>query len=68
MNMYMATEVAYLNGYDAGKSAAVDALKEGIEKFLSDDETDVIISEGEVFVPISALRKIVTKLEVLNGN
>ncbi len=63
MDKHTATEVAYKNGYEAGKAALEKALKEGIEKFLSDDETAVIISEGEVFVPISALRKIITDLE-----
>ena len=45
------------------------------EKFIdkkikgsSDDDTEVIISEGEVFVPISAMRKIVQKLEVQHGS
>ena len=64
MTEYTATEVAYKNGYEAGKAATLDALYKGLETFLSDDETDVIISEGEVFVPISALRKIVSRLEV----
>lgn len=57
-------EAKYDEGYEAGKQAALDALREGIESFLTDDDTDVIISEGEVFVPISALRKIVSNLEV----
>ena len=63
MDKYTATEVAYKNGYAAGKEATEKALKEGIEKFLSDDDTEVIISEGEVFVPISALRKITANLK-----
>lgn len=64
MNQYTATEVAYKNGYEAGKHDSINALREGIEGFLSDDNIDVIISEGEVFVPIGALRNIVSKLEV----
>ena len=60
-------QAAYEEGYKAGVTATRDALRKGIEEFLS-DETDVIISEGEVFVPISALRKIVRKLEVHHGN
>lgn len=63
MEDYIATEIAYTNGYDTGKAAMVDALREGIEKFLTDDETDVIISEGEVFVPFSAIKKIINNLE-----
>lgn len=64
MDPHTATEIAYKNGYAAGKTDTEKALKEGIENFLSDDDTEVIISEGEVFVPISALRKIVAKIEV----
>ena len=60
----IAREAKYDEGYEAGKQAALDALREGIESFLTDDDTDVIISEGEVFVPISTLRKIVSNLEV----
>ena len=50
-------------GYRAGVAATKDALKKGIEDMLKDD-TEVIIAEGEVFVPISAMRKIIAKLEV----
>ncbi len=60
----IAREAKYDEGYEAGKASALDALREGIESFLTDDDTDVIISDGEVFVPISALRKIVSNLEV----
>ena len=67
MDIYTATEVSYKNGYAAGSEAAVKALREGVEKFLTDDDVDVIIAEGEVFVPISAVRKIVSNLEVNNG-
>ena len=63
MDTYTATELAYKNGYEAGVTATKNALRKGLEEMLSDD-TDVIISEGEVFVPISALREIVRKLEV----
>lgn len=59
MNEYIATEVAYRNGYEAGKQAALEALREGIQTLITDDDTDVIISEGEVFVPISAVRKLI---------
>ena len=62
MNEYIATEQAYRNGYAAGVTDAKDTLRKGIEDMLSDD-TEVIISEGEVFVPISAMRKIIRKLE-----
>ena len=64
MDQYTATEVSYKNGFEAGKKATLVALRDGIKNFLSDDYTDVIISEGEVFVPISALKKIVSSLEV----
>ena len=60
----VALEAKYDEGYDAGKQAMLDRLKAGIETFLTDDDVDVIISEGEVFVPISALRKIVADMEV----
>lgn len=63
MDAYVAAEYAYNNGYKAGVTATKDALKKGIEDLLSDD-TEVIISEGEVFVPICAIRKIIHKLEV----
>ena len=59
MDEHIATEIAYRNGYDAGEQAILDRLKTGIESFLTDDEVDVTIAEGEVFVPIGALRKIV---------
>lgn len=59
MDIHTATECAYKNGYEAGKQAALDSLREGIQTLITDDETDVIISEGEVFVPISAVRKLV---------
>ena len=59
MDIWTASEVAYQNGYEAGKQSVLETLREGIENFLSDDETDVIISEGEVFVPISAVRKLI---------
>lgn len=52
----------YETGYKAGKTATLEALRKGIEKFLSDDETEVIITKGEVFVPISAMRKIINSL------
>ena len=55
-------QAAYEEGYKAGVTATNNALRAGIEEFLSDDDTEVIISEGEVFVPISAMRKIVQKL------
>lgn len=58
-----AKEEAFDKGYTAGVSATKAALHKGVEDMLSDD-TDVIISEGEVFVPINTLRKIVSKLEV----
>lgn len=54
-------QAAYEEGYKAGVTATNNALRAGIEEFLSDG-TEVIISEGEVFVPISAMRKIVQKL------
>lgn len=60
-------QAAYEEGYKAGITATNNALRAGIEEFLSDD-TEVIISEGEVFVPISAMRKIVQKLEVHYGS
>ena len=60
-------QAAYEEGYKAGVTATNTALRAGIEEFLSDD-TEVIISEGEVFVPISAMRKIVQKLEVNYGS
>lgn len=60
-------QAAYEEGYKAGVTATNNALRAGIEEFLSDD-TEVIISEGEVFVPISAMRKIVQKLEVHYGS
>ena len=60
----IALEAKYDEGYDAGKQAMFDRLKTGIETFLTDDDVDVIIAEGEVFVPISALRKIVADMEV----
>lgn len=63
MDQYTAIALAYNNGYEAGIAATQKALRKGIEEMLSDD-TDVIISEGEVFVPISALRKIISGLEV----
>ena len=50
--------------YDSGKQAILKQLKTGIETFLTDDDVDVIIAEGEVFVPIGALRKIIADLEV----
>ena len=49
----------YNEGYEAGKQAMRDLLRKGIERFLTDDETEVIISAGEVFVPISAVRKLI---------
>ena len=64
MTAAVALEAKYDEGYDAGKQAMLDRLKAGIETFLTDDDVDVIISEGEVFVPISALRKIVADMEV----
>lgn len=64
MDQYAAVEAAYKNGYQAGVTAAKDALRKSVESFLSDDDIDVIISEGEVFVPINAMRKIIRKLEV----
>ena len=63
MDKHTATEQAYKNGYEAGVTATKDALKKGIEDMFSDD-TEVIISEGEVFVPISAMREIIRKLKV----
>ncbi len=63
MTEYTATEVAYKNGYASGVTATKDALRTGIDKMLSDD-TEVIISGGEVFVPINAVRKIISKLKV----
>ena len=52
--------------YDSGKQEILKQLKTGIETFLTDDDIDVIIAEGEVFVPISALRKIVADVEESN--
>ena len=63
INDTIAREVAYEEGYAAGKQTMLDRLKTGIETFLTDDDIDVIIAEGEVFVPISALRKIVADME-----
>lgn len=63
MRIFAAAEFAYSNGFDTGVNAAKDALRKGIEEILSDD-TDLIISEEEVFVPLSALREIIHKLEV----
>lgn len=60
-------QAAYEEGYKAGIAVTKEALRKGVEEFLSDD-TEVIISEGEVFVPISAMRKIVQKLEVHHGS
>lgn len=56
-------QAAYEEGYKAGVTATKAALRKGLEEMLSDD-TEVIISEGEVFVPISAMREIIRKLEV----
>ena len=64
MDQYTAVEAAYKNGYQAGVTATKIALSKGVESFLSDDDVDVIISEGEVFIPINAMRKIISKLEV----
>ena len=50
--------------YDSGKREILERLKTGIETFLTDADVDVIIAEGEVFVPISALRKIVADMEI----
>ena len=55
--------VSYKQGYREGIAATQSALCKGIEEMLTDD-TEVIISDGEVFVPISALRNIISKLEV----
>ena len=63
MTEYTKKVLSYKAGYSEGIAATKIALRKGIEEFLSDD-TDVIISEGEVFVPISALRNIISKLEV----
>lgn len=63
MDKHTATELAYKNGYETGKTATIQALLDGIKEFLSCDDTDVIISEGEVFVPISALQKIVSNMK-----
>jgi hypothetical protein len=43
----------------------VRKMQEKAEAFLTDEETDVIIAEGEVFIPISAIRKIAK--EMLEG-
>ena len=56
-------QAACEEGYKAGVTATKAALRKGLEGMLSDD-TEVIISEGEVFVPISAMREIIRKLEV----
>ena len=63
MNLIAAADFAYNNGFSAGVDATKNALRKSLEEMLSDD-TEVIISEGEVFVPISALREIIHKLEV----
>ena len=63
MNIYAATETAYKNGFEAGVFKTNSALQKDIEEILSDD-TEVIISEGEVFVPISTVRKLISELEV----
>ena len=56
-------DIGYEVGYEDGKQAMLDRLKTGIETFLAEDDVEVIIAEGEVFVPISALRKIVADME-----
>ncbi len=63
MTEYTKRVLSYKEGYAAGVNATKAALRKGLEEMLSDD-TDVIISEGEVFVPISAMREIIRKLEV----
>jgi hypothetical protein len=63
MTAYTKRVLSYKEGYAAGVNATKSALRKGIEGMLSDD-TEVIISEGEVFVPISAMREIIRKLEV----
>lgn len=62
MNIHDATEAAYLNGYDAGASSALDILRAKIETFLCDD-TEILVSEGEIFVPIQAVRELVDKIK-----
>ena len=63
MTEYTKQVLSYKKGYNEGIAATKIALRKGLEEMLSDD-TEVIISEGEVFVPISALRNIISKLEV----
>ena len=62
MDKYTATELAYKNGLEKGKDSILEALNKGIENFLSDDETEVVVSDGEIFVPINAVRKLALKL------
>lgn len=56
-------EYAYANGYQKGVADTKKSLQEAIEYMLSSNDVDVIISEGEVFVPISTLREVIRKLE-----
>ena len=63
MRLFAAADFGFNSGFVAGVDATKSALRKGLEEMLSDD-TDVIISEGEVFVPISAMREIIRKLEV----
>jgi hypothetical protein len=45
------------------KSDTVRKIQNRVQAFLTDEETDVIISEGDVFIPISAVRKIAKDVE-----
>lgn len=63
MTEYTKRVLSYKDGYASGVRATKAAMSKGLEEMLSDD-TEVIISEGEVFVPISAMREIIRKLEV----
>jgi hypothetical protein len=62
MDIWAASEASYKNGYAAGKTSALDTVSEGIEKFLTEEGPDVIISEGEVYVPISAVRQLISDI------
>lgn len=44
------------------KADTVMKMQNRVQAFLTDEETDVIISDGEVFIPISAFRKIAKEM------
>jgi hypothetical protein len=63
MNKQDIAEYAYTNGYQKGVADTKKSLQEAIEYMLSSNDVDIIISEDEVFVPISTLREVIRKLE-----